>query len=125
MIGCFRIGQGMAGAGDTEHSQLWNSGGYREQLSRRLLRSELVTTNIRTRFIGAVVLTIAVVALNIASRRDRDMDASVMMMNFFAIAGMSPNFVPDFERQIALWQPVTHSSLCHSSKSSGNPYNRR
>lgn len=108
MIGCFRIGQGMAGAGDTEHSQLWNSGGY-----------------IRTRFIGAVVLTIAVVALNIASRRDRDMDASVMMMNFFAIAGMSPNFVPDFERQIALWQPVTHSSLCHSSKSSGNPYNRR
>lgn len=111
MIGCFRIGQGMAGAGDAEHSQLRNSGGYREQLSRRLLRSELVTTNIRTRFIGAVVLTIAVVALNIASRRDRDMDASVMMMNFFAIAGMSPNFVPDFERQIALWQPVTHSSL--------------
>lgn len=101
MISRFRIGQGIAGAGDTEHSQLWNSGGDREQLSHRLLRSELLTNNPRTRFIGAVVLTIGVVALNIASRRDRDMDASVMMMSFFAIAGMSPTFVPDFGRQIA------------------------
>lgn len=104
MISRFRIGQGIAGADDTEHSQLRNSGGYREQLSRRLLRSELVelvTTNTGTRFFGAVVLTIAVVALKIARRRDRDMDASVMMMSFFAIAGMRPNFVPDFGRQIA------------------------
>lgn len=123
MIGRFRIGQGIAGAGDTEHSQLCNSGGDREQLSRRLLRSEPLTNNTRTRFIGAVVLTIAVVASNIASRRYRDMDASVMTMSFFAIAGMSPNFVPDFGRQIA-WDSLTHSSLCHSSKSSGNPYNR-
>lgn len=100
MISRFRIGQGIAGADDTEHSQLRNSGGYREQLSRRLLRSKLVTTNTGTRFFGAVVLTIAVVALKIARRRDRDMDASVMMMSFFAIAGMRPNFVPDFGRQI-------------------------
>ncbi|MCK1337825.1 hypothetical protein IVB38_17780 [Bradyrhizobium sp. 38] len=81
MVSHFRIGQGIAGADDTEHGQLRNSGGYREQLS--------------------VVLTIAVVALNIARRRDRDMDASVMLMSFFAIAGMSPNFVPDSGRQIA------------------------
>ena len=50
-----------------------------------------------TAFVGAIIFAVAVVALDVARRRDRHMHArEIMMVGFFGIAGMVLHLVPDF-----------------------------
>ena len=76
--------------------------GDRDDLPRRLLRRQLLADHAGARFVGAVVLAIAVVALDVAGRRDRDMHAGEVVMRLLAVAGMVLHLLPDLRRQVAL-----------------------
>jgi len=65
-------------------------------------KAELLAHHAGARFIGAVVFAIAIVALDVAGWRDRDMHARVVVMRFLAVAGMVLDLFPDLGRQIAL-----------------------
>ncbi len=93
--GLLRVCERVAGAGDAEHRHLRNRRGHREHLLRRLLGRELLADDAGARLVGAIVFAIAVVALDIAGRRDRDVHARVVMMRLFAVAGMVLDLFPD------------------------------
>jgi len=94
--GLLGIGQGIARAGDAKYRHLWNGGSHREHLFRSLFRRELLAHHAGARFIGAIILAVAVVALDVAGRRDSDVHARVMVMRFLAITGMVLHLLPDF-----------------------------
>ncbi len=73
---------------------------------------QLLADHAGARFIGAIVFAVAVVALDVAGRRHRDVHARVVMMRLFAVAGMVLDLLPDFRRQIALARRRSRSSPC-------------
>ena len=100
--GLFRIGQRIARTRDAQHRHLRNGRGHRQNFLRRLLGRELLAHHAGARLIGAIIFAVAVIALDVARRRDRHMHARVMMMRFLAVAGMVLDLLPDIRRQIAL-----------------------
>ena len=100
--GLLRIGERIAGAGDAEHRHLRDGRGDGEHLLRGLLGRQLLADDAGTRFIGAIIFAIAVVALDVAGRRDRDVHARVVVMRLFAVAGMVLDLVPDLGGQVVL-----------------------
>ncbi len=71
-----------------------------EHLFRRLFRRQLFADHAGTRFIGAIIFAIAVIALDVAGGRHGDMHARIMMMRLFAVAGMVLHLLPDFGRHV-------------------------
>src|SRR6266536_1233853 len=100
--GLLRIGQGIAGPGDAEHRHLRDGGSNGKNFLCCLFRSEFFADHAGARLIGAVVLAVAVVALNVAGRRHGNVHARVMMVRFLAVAGMILDLLPDLRRQVAL-----------------------
>jgi hypothetical protein len=86
--GFLRVGERVAGSGDAEHRHLGNRRGNREDFLRGLLGRELFADHARTRLVGAIVFSIAIVALDIAGGCDRDVHARIVVMRLFAIARM-------------------------------------
>jgi len=59
-----------------------------------LLGRQLFADDAGTRLIGAIIFAIAVVALNVAGGRDRDVHARVMVMRLLAVARMVLHLLP-------------------------------
>ena len=96
------IRQRIAGTGNAEHGHLRNVRGNGEHFFSCLLRRQPFTHNSRPRFIRAIVLAVAVVALNVAGWRHGHMHARIVVVRFFAVAGMVLHLLPYLRRQIAL-----------------------
>ena len=100
--GLFGIGERIAGAGDAKHRHLRDCRRNGEHLLRRLLGGQFFADHAGTRLIRAIVFAITIVALDVTRRRDSDMHTRIMMVRFFAVAGMVLDLLPDVGRQIAL-----------------------
>ena len=96
--GLRRIGQRVAGAGDAEHRHLRNGRGHRHHLLDRLFGRQALGDHAGAALVGAVVLAVAVVALDVAGRRHRDVHAGVVVVRLFGVAGMVLHLLPDFRR---------------------------
>ena len=82
----FGIGQRIAGSGHTHHCQVRNCRAHRQRLLRRLFGGQQLRHHAGTRFVGAVVFAVAVVALDVAGRRDRQVQAGEVTVGLFGIA---------------------------------------
>ena len=98
--GLGRIGQRITGAGNAEHGHLRNRRSHRQHLARGLLGRQLFADHTGARFIGAVVLAIAVIALDVARRSHRHVHAGVMVMRLFAVARVVLDLFPDFRGHV-------------------------
>ena len=93
--GLLPVVAGVAGAGDAEHRELRHLVGDRDHLAPGLVGRQLLRHDARPALVGAVVFAIAVVALDVAGGRDRDMHAGEIVMRLFGIAGMVLDPLPD------------------------------
>jgi hypothetical protein len=76
-------------------------GGHGQHLLHRLRRRQQFGNDARTRFVGAVVLAVAVVALDVAGRRHGDVHAREVVMRLFRIAGVVLHLGADVVGQMA------------------------
>src|ERR1019366_9033973 len=113
----FGIRQRVAGAGNAEHRHLWNRGSDSQHLLRGLFRRQLLTDDTGPRFVGAVVLAVAVVALNIAGRGHRNMHARIVMVSLFAVAGMVLDLLPNLGGEIVLTRTGAATGLAAAAMS--------
>jgi hypothetical protein len=93
--GLLRIGQSVAGAGNAEHGHLGNLAGHGQHLLHRLIGGELLADHTRAALVTAVVLAIAVVALDVAGRRHCHVHTGKVVVGFFRVTGMVLDLVPD------------------------------
>ena len=100
-LGLLPVVAGIAGPGDAENGKLRHLVGDGDDLAHCLLGRQLFGDDAGTAFVGAIVFAIAVIALNVAGRRDRNMHAGEIVMRLFRIAGMVLDAVPHLRRQIA------------------------
>ncbi len=114
--GLLRIGERIARAGDAEHRHLRNGGGDGQHLLRGLLGRQLLADDAGTRFVGAIIFAVAVVALDVAGRRHRHVHARIMMMRLFAVAGMVLDLLPNLGRQVALPGARTAARLAAAAR---------
>ena len=82
------VGQRIAGAGDAEHGHLGDIGRHRHDLLHRLVRGQQLRDHAGAGLIGAVVLAVAVMALNVAGRGHRHMHAGIVVVRLLRIAGV-------------------------------------
>jgi hypothetical protein len=93
--GLLRVGQRVARAGDAQHRHLRDLAGHGQHLLHRLVGRELLADHAGAAFIAAVVLAIAVVALDVAGRRHGHVHAGVVVVGLFAVAGVVLDLLPD------------------------------
>jgi len=74
----------------------------REDLADGLFGGQLLADDAETAFVGAVILAVTVVALNVAGRSHRNMHAGVIVVSLFTVAGMVLDLLPDLRRKITL-----------------------
>ena len=98
--GLGRIGQRIAGAGDAEHRHLRYGRGDREHFFGGLFRRQLLRDDAGPRLIGAIILAVAIVALDVAGGRHGDMHARIMVVRLLAVAGMVLDLLPDLGRHV-------------------------
>ncbi|MNZ34030.1 hypothetical protein D3C78_514000 [compost metagenome] len=98
--GALRVGQGIAGTGDAEHGHLRDGRRHRLDLPHRLQRVEHFGDHAGARLVGAVVLAVAVVALDVAGRRHRHVHAGEVVVGFFRVAGVVVHLLADMFRQL-------------------------
>ena len=79
---------GVARPGDAEHGELRHLVGDRDDLAPRLVGRQLFRDDAGPALVGAIVFAIAVIALDVAGGRDRDMHAREIMVRLLGIAGM-------------------------------------
>jgi hypothetical protein len=97
--GLLRVGQRIAGAGDAEHRHLRNLAGHGQHLLDGLLGRELLRlTPGRDR--SAVVLAVAVVALDVAGGRHGHVHARVVVVRLFRVARVVLDLLPDLGRHV-------------------------
>ena len=94
-----RIGQRIAGAGNPQHRHLRDCRCHGERLLHRLFRRQQFGNHAGARLIRAVVLAVAVVALDVARRRHRRMHAREVVMRGLGVARMVLHLAPDFVGQ--------------------------
>ena len=99
-LGLLPVVAGIAGAGDAEDRELRHLVGDGDDLAQRLLRRELFRDDAGTAFVGAIVFAVAVMALDVAGGRDRNVHAGEVVMRLFRVAGVVLDAVPNFRRQI-------------------------
>ncbi len=91
-----RVGQRVARAGDAQHRHLRDFAGHGHYFAHGLIGREFLRDHAGPRLVAAVVLAVAVVALDVARRRHGDMHARVVVVGLFGIAGVVFDLVPDF-----------------------------
>jgi len=82
------VGERIARPCHADHRQLRNRIGHRQHLARGLIGIQHFGHHAGARFIAAIVFAVAIVALDIASRRHRQMDARIFVMRVFRITRM-------------------------------------
>ncbi len=95
-----RVGQGVSRSGDAEYRHLRNLGGNGEYLLDRLIRRQQLGDDARTGFVRAVILAVAVIALNVAGRRHGDVHAGEVVVCLLGITGMVLYLGTDVIRQV-------------------------
>ena len=88
--------EAVAWAGDADHGKLRDLGGDREDFADGLFGGQLLADDAGTAFVGAVILAVTVVALDVAGRSHRDMHAGVVVVSLFTVAGMVLDLLPHF-----------------------------
>ena len=79
---------GVARPCDPEHGKLRHLVGDRDHLAPRLVGRQLLRDHARAALVGAVVFAIAIVALDVAGRRDGDVHAGEVVVRLLGIAGV-------------------------------------
>ena len=110
--GLLRVRQRIAGTGDAQHRHLRNFGGDRQHFLHRLVGRQLLRHHAGARFVGAVVLAVAVIALDVAGRRHGDVHARVVVVRLLGIAGMVFHLLPDFRRHVVRAAQTSRSLIC-------------
>ena len=98
--GATGVGQGIAGSGDAEHRHLRNLRRDGLDLLEGLVGGEQLGHHARPRFVGAVVLAVAVVALDVAGRRHRHVHAGEVVVGVLGVARVILHLGADLVREV-------------------------
>jgi hypothetical protein len=93
--GLGRVGERVARSGDAQHRHLRDLAGHGQHLLDGLVGRELLRDHARARLVGAVVLAVAVVALDVAGRGHGHVHAGVVVVGFLGVAGVVLDLLPD------------------------------
>ncbi len=94
------LASGSPGPGDSQHGHLRDRRRDGQNFLGRLFGRQLFADDAGARLIGAIIFAIAIVALNVAGGRDRDMHAGVMVMRLLAVARVVLHLLPHFGSHI-------------------------